>query len=62
LEVGEDCDDGNAFNGDGCSITCQLEDLSGGYSGAQFVCTNVVNQVSQSYLENRFVIFTFLHT
>jgi len=26
LQLGEECDDGNTQNGDGCSATCQLED------------------------------------
>lgn len=32
--MGEQCDDGNAFNGDGCSSTCQLEDTEA------WLCTN----------------------
>jgi len=35
LELGEDCDDGNTKNGDGCSKTCALEsDDAGGTGGA----------------------------
>jgi cysteine-rich repeat protein len=44
LEVGEDCDDGNAFNNDGCSTTCQLEDSSGSREGSQWVCSAEVNK------------------
>lgn len=32
IETGEQCDDGNTTNGDGCSSTCQLEGY-GGYCG-----------------------------
>jgi len=28
VETGETCDDGNTVNGDGCSSTCQIEELS----------------------------------
>ena len=30
LEPGEQCDDGNVTNGDGCSSTCHIEGLTGG--------------------------------
>jgi len=29
IEAGEECDDGNTDDGDGCSATCELEDLDG---------------------------------
>ena len=36
----EQCDDGNAINGDGCSQTCQLE------SASQWLCTSVEGETT----------------
>jgi cysteine-rich repeat protein len=38
----EQCDDGNAFNGDGCSTTCQLEDPT----GTVFTCVTDMSVLS----------------
>lgn len=42
LDEGEQCDDGNAISGDGCSDTCQVE---AGYSCTDPVAANVTNLV-----------------
>jgi cysteine-rich repeat protein len=34
VEAGEECDDGNLFDGDGCSATCTAETGSGGSAGS----------------------------
>lgn len=33
VDTGEGCDDGNTVSGDGCSSSCQIEDLGGGGGG-----------------------------
>lgn len=38
LEEGEQCDDGNGFDGDGCSHDCTFEDPSGLYNGTVWLC------------------------
>lgn len=41
LDSGEECDDGNNTNGDGCSVTCQSEDTDGdGFTVAQGDCND----------------------
>lgn len=46
-ESGEDCDDGNNLNGDGCSQNCTFEDVSGTNNGNQFICTTAAMQLSK---------------
>jgi len=44
IESGEQCDDGNTINGDGCSSTCQIETVtppSGGGVGGEVAPTNI---------------------
>ncbi|MBN9165704.1 MAG: hypothetical protein BGO98_04950 [Myxococcales bacterium 68-20] len=36
VEAGEDCDDGNVVDGDGCSAICELEALASGCPGTPF--------------------------
>jgi len=45
-EIGEECDDGNPFNGDGCDTGCKFEDISGTQSGPDWLCTNIPNRQS----------------
>ena len=44
IETGEDCDDGNEINGDGCSSACKLE--------AGFSCTTVAKDDSVDCLQS----------
>ena len=44
IETGEDCDDGNEINGDGCSSACKLE--------AGFSCTTVQKDDAVDCLQN----------
>lgn len=37
LQVGEECDDGNTLNGDGCSDTCQIENWYAPYCGNNII-------------------------
>eukprot|EP00961_Rhodomonas_salina_P132611 1785074-Rhodomonas_salina.1 len=46
LEIGEDCDDGNTFNGDGCDGFCHFEDGSGQANGTVWYCRE--NNVSRT--------------
>lgn len=46
LVVGEECDDGNLWNGDGCSSTCHYEDTCGCASGEQFICERKTDPVT----------------
>jgi cysteine-rich repeat protein len=39
LETGEECDDGNIFNQDGCNVNCLLEDISKTFSGNTWLCS-----------------------
>jgi cysteine-rich repeat protein len=39
LETGEECDDGNLFNQDGCNVQCLLEDISHTFSGNTWLCS-----------------------
>lgn len=39
MDGGEQCDDGNTFNGDGCSSSCQLEDADA------WLCTNTQGNI-----------------
>lgn len=40
LEVDEDCDDGEQFNGDGCNGFCQFEDSCACAAGNLYICTD----------------------
>jgi cysteine-rich repeat protein len=42
MEIGEECDDGNIFNGDGCNVKCLLEDISRTFGGNTWLCTGAV--------------------
>lgn len=42
MEIGEECDDGNLFNRDGCSVQCLLEDISHTFNGNTWLCTGAV--------------------
>jgi cysteine-rich repeat protein len=42
MEIGEECDDGNLFNRDGCSVQCLLEDISHTFNGDTWLCTGAV--------------------
>jgi cysteine-rich repeat protein len=42
LQIGEECDDGNIKNGDGCDETCHYEDACKCAIGNSFICTNYV--------------------
>lgn len=46
LEAGEECDDFNRVDGDGCSGTCKFEDACGCASGDNFICS--VQNLSKS--------------
>lgn len=42
LEVGEECDDGNNYSGDGCDRSCALEDVAGN----EWLCTTPAASLS----------------
>jgi len=46
LESGEECDDGNLVNGDGCSSTCQIE--------PGFTCTTQTNSDTQPCMQTMY--------
>ena len=43
IDAGEQCDDGNPFNGDGCSSSCQLEDQN------TWLCKNATLNTGPTY-------------
>ena len=43
LETGEECDDGNLINGDGCSSTCTIEEAPSGNGGVTPTMNIIVN-------------------
>ena len=43
LETGEECDDGNLINGDGCSSTCTIEEAPPGNGGGAPTMNIIVN-------------------
>lgn len=45
INMGEVCDDGNSYGGDGCSASCQVEsgyECSGSPSVCNLICSNGV--------------------
>lgn len=61
VDPGEQCDDGNSFDMDGCSPQCEYEDPSGTGNGAVWACTDdaggrtsccrsLLNPVTQAYV------------
>jgi cysteine-rich repeat protein len=42
LEFGEECDDGNLYNQDGCNVNCLLEDISKTFNGNTWLCSGAV--------------------
>ena len=51
IEVSEGCDDGNNFNGDGCSATCQVENDFACF-GRPSVCNRLVSNLCGNGLPN----------
>lgn len=47
VETGEDCDDGNRVDGDGCSAACLSEGSSDDYTGGPSICGNGTTEVGE---------------
>ncbi len=56
LDPGEQCDDGNNVNGDGCSATCTTEGGGGGGGGYCFHCFQYKEQPSETPGQPQLVI------
>ena len=57
MQPGEECDDGNDVNGDGCSSTCEIETISTSCGQGEVEVSLFLRSDSYSYNENELYFF-----